>query len=85
MRRGLGLGSQQTAWIMLHHFRHAMVRPGRDQLKGRVEADETYLDVTDKPPASASRKRKSNTVDLIQWHAHRTNPIGGVDDGHVRE
>ena len=32
----LGLGSYQTAWTMLHRFRRAMVRPGREQLKGKV-------------------------------------------------
>ena len=65
LQRVLGVGSYQTAWTMLHRFRHAMVRPGRDQLKGRVEVDETYLDITDKPPATASRKRKSNTNKVL--------------------
>lgn len=65
LQRVLGLGSYQTAWTMLHRFRHAMVRPGRDQLKGRVEIDETYLDITDKPPATAPKKRKSNTNKLL--------------------
>jgi hypothetical protein len=39
----LGLGSYQTAWTMLHRLRRAMVRPGRDQLSGKVEVDETYV------------------------------------------
>ena len=65
LQRVLGLGSYQTAWTMLHRFRHAMVRSGRDQLKGRVEVDETYLDITNKPPATASGKRKSNTNKLL--------------------
>jgi len=39
----LGLGSYQTAWTWLHKLRRAMVRPGRDRLHGRVEADETYM------------------------------------------
>jgi len=39
----LGLGSYQTAWTWLHKLRRAMVRPGRDRLHGRVEADETYV------------------------------------------
>ena len=39
----LGLGSYATAWTWLQKLRRAMVRPGRDQLYGRVEADETYL------------------------------------------
>lgn len=43
----LGLGSYQTAWILLHRLRRAMVRPSREQLKGLVEVDETYLAITD--------------------------------------
>ena len=39
----LGLRSYQTAWSWLHKLRRAMVRPGREQLKGCVEVDETYL------------------------------------------
>jgi hypothetical protein len=37
LQRVLALGSYQTAWTMLHRFRHAMVRHGREQLKGLVE------------------------------------------------
>ncbi len=36
LQRVLGLGSYQTAWTMLHRFRRAMVRPGRERLKGQV-------------------------------------------------
>lgn len=42
LKRALGLGSYQTAWMMLH-FRVAMVRPGRERLCGVVEVDETYV------------------------------------------
>jgi transposase-like protein len=43
VQRSLGLGSYQTAWAMLHRYRIAMVRPGRDRLTGLVEVDEAYL------------------------------------------
>jgi transposase-like protein len=39
----LGLGGYQTAWTWLHKLRRAMVRPGRDRLRDRVEVDETQL------------------------------------------
>lgn len=42
LQRALGLGSYKTAWTMLHKLRRAMVRPGRDPLRGVVEVDETY-------------------------------------------
>jgi len=43
LQRMLDLGSYQTAWQWLHKLRRAMVRPGRDQLSGLVQMDETYL------------------------------------------
>jgi len=43
LHRLLGFGSYQTAWTMLHRFRAAMVRPGRDRLTGTVEVDETFI------------------------------------------
>lgn len=32
--RVLGIGSYQTAWALLHRYRSAMIRPGRDRLAG---------------------------------------------------
>jgi transposase-like protein len=43
LQRALGLGSYQTAWAMLHRYRTAMVRLGRERLGGLVEVDETYV------------------------------------------
>jgi transposase-like protein len=43
LQRQMGFGSYQTAWSWLHKIRKAMVRPGRQKLSDRVEADETYL------------------------------------------
>ena len=43
IQRVLGLGSYQTAWTWLHKLRRAMVRPGRDRLRGPVEVDEAYI------------------------------------------
>jgi transposase-like protein len=43
LKRQLGFGSYQTAWTWLHKIRRAMVRPEREPLALRVEADETYV------------------------------------------
>lgn len=43
LQRLLGLPSYKTAWIMLHKLRRAMIRPGREQLSGDVEVDETLI------------------------------------------
>ncbi len=58
----LGLGSYSTAWTWLHKLRRAMVRPGRDRLRGRVEVDETLVGGED--PGSRGRRlgRKSLVI-----------------------
>ena len=43
LQRTLGLGSYETAWVLLHKLRRVMVRPGREQLSGMVEVDETVV------------------------------------------
>ena len=43
LQKTFGLGSYQTAWTWLHKLRRAMVRPGRERLKGSVEVDETLV------------------------------------------
>ena len=43
LQRLLGLGCYETAWICLHKLRRAMVRPGRDQLSGKIEIDEVAI------------------------------------------
>ena len=39
----MGLGSYKTAWLWLHKLRRAMITPGRDNLSGIVEIDESYV------------------------------------------
>lgn len=43
LQRQLGIESYETAWVLLHKLRRAMVRPHREQLKDRVEVDEAYI------------------------------------------
>lgn len=40
LQRQLGLSRYQTAWMMLHKLRRAMVNPERNMLTGEVEVDE---------------------------------------------
>src|SRR5262245_11157311 len=44
LQRLLGLGSYRTAWLWLQKLKRVMVPPGQDQLEGRVEVDETYVE-----------------------------------------
>ena len=65
LQRVLGLGSYQTAWMMLHRFRCAMVRAGRDRLQGVVEVDEAYIAITDRENAVPRKQRKSCTDKIL--------------------
>ena len=65
LQRVLGLHSYQTAWVMLHRFRRAMVRPGREFLKGDVEVDETYISITARNQPKTKEGHKSNTTKTL--------------------
>jgi len=43
LQRQLGIRRHETAWTIVHKLRRAMVRPGRDLLRDKVEVDETYV------------------------------------------
>jgi transposase-like protein len=43
LQRHLGIGRHETAWMLLHKLRGAMVAPERELLKREVEIDEFFL------------------------------------------
>jgi len=43
LQRQLGIRRYETAWVMLHKLRRAMVRPDREPLHQEVEVDEAYV------------------------------------------
>ncbi len=43
LQRQFGLPRYETAWMMLHKFRRAMVNLAREQLWGEVEVDDTWI------------------------------------------
>ena len=43
LQRQLGLSCYETAWMMLHKLRRAMVNVAREPLHGEVEVDETWI------------------------------------------
>lgn len=65
LQRVLGLGSYQTAWAMLHRFRRAMVRPGRERLAGKVEVDETYVRIFDPNKLLKGAKRRGRAANTL--------------------
>lgn len=45
LQRQLGLRRYETAWMMLHKLRRAMVNAAREPLHGEVEVDDTWIGV----------------------------------------
>jgi hypothetical protein len=43
LQRQLGLSRYETAWIILHKLRRAMVNAAREPLYGEVEGDDTWI------------------------------------------
>ncbi len=43
LQRQLGLPRYETAWMMLHKLRRAMVNVAREPLRGEVEIDDTWV------------------------------------------
>jgi hypothetical protein len=53
---------------MLHRFRRAMVRPGRERLKGIVEIDQSYLAIRERretPPGIGEKRRTTKALIVI--------------------
>ena len=76
LQRVLGLGSYQTAWMMLHRFRAAMVRPGRELLAGTVEVDETY--VGGEEPNVHGRETETKAIVAIAIEVREPKGFGRV-------
>ena len=81
VQRSLGLGSYQTAWAMLHRYRVAMVRPGRERLSGHVEVDETDLGGVE----SKVYGRETETKAIVAIAVEIENPkgFGRIRLGHI--
>jgi transposase-like protein len=61
LQHTMGFKRYETAWTWLHKLRYAMIRPGRDQLKGTVEVDETFIGGTEED----TKGRKTTTKSLV--------------------
>ena len=72
LQRVLGFGSYQTAWAWLHKLRRAMVLPGRDELAGAVEVDETLIGGL--KPGNRGRRAAGKALVVIAVACHDGGP-----------
>jgi transposase-like protein len=68
LKRFVGFGSYQTAWTWLHKMRHAMVRPNRDRLGGKVEVDETYVGGEESGVSDRETEKKAIVAIAVEVH-----------------
>lgn len=77
LQRILGLSRYETAWQWLHKLRRAMIRPGRDQLSGCVQVDETYIGGKNKP-GKRGRGAEGKTLVAIAVEDKGAEGIGRI-------
>jgi transposase-like protein len=81
LQRILGI-DYSTAWTWLHKLRRAMVRPGRDQLCGTIELDETYVG----GPEQGVSGRETETKSIVVVAAEENGRgIGRIRLGRVHD
>lgn len=80
LQRVLGLGNYKTAWALLHKLRRAMVRPGRERLRGVVEVDETYWGAAE--AGVRGRQAVSKALIIVAAQADGTG-IGRIRLRHI--
>ena len=61
LQHTMGFRRYETAWTWLHKLRRAMIRPGRNRLKGTVEVDETFIGGVEED----AKGRKTETKTLV--------------------
>ena len=79
LQRQLGLSCYETAWMMLHKLRRAMVNVGREPLHGEVEVDETWVG-GEQAGLRGSRQLKGRRAALVLVAVERR----GRGSGRVR-
>ncbi len=90
LQRQLGLTCYETAWMMLHKLRRAMVNAAREPLHGEVEVDDTWIGgeqagTAGKPSAQgqacgSGHGRHRETGSSLRPNSHEDN--SGFQVGH---
>ncbi len=79
LQRQLDLGRYETAWMMLHKLRRAMVNVAREPLHGEVEIDDTWIGA-EQAGLRGSRQLKDRKAALVLAAVERR----GKGSGRIR-
>ena len=84
LQRQLGLRRYETAWMMLHKLRRAMVNAAREPLHGEVEVDDTWIGGP-QPGITGSRQLKGRHAVpvLAQPSSHRLIVLNSTALSHM--
>lgn len=85
LQRQLGLRRYETAWMMLHKLRRAMVNVAREPLHGEIEVDDTWIGGA-QPGLRGSRQLKGrHAVPVLVVVEKRGDRTGRVRMGVLRD
>jgi len=76
LQRQLGLSRYETAWMMLHKLRRAMVSTTRDPLHGEVEVDDTWIG-GEQAGLRGSRQLKNRRAALVLVAVEKRGKVSG--------
>lgn len=76
LQRQLGLRRYETAWLLLHKLRRAMVNATREPLQGDVELDDTWIGGP-QPGLRGSRQLKGRKAALVVVAVETRGDISG--------
>jgi len=76
LQRQLAIRRYETAWLLLHKLRRAMVNVAREPLHGEVELDETWVGGP-QPGLRGSRQLKGRKAALVAVAVEKRGPATG--------
>jgi transposase-like protein len=76
LQRQLGLPCYETAWMMLHKLRRAMVNTAREPLRGEVEVDDAWIGA-EQAGLRGSRQLKERRAALVLVAVERRGQASG--------
>jgi transposase-like protein len=76
LQRQLGLQRYETAWMMFHKLRRAMINLERESLRGEVEVDETWIGGT-QAGLKGSRQLKGRKAALVLVAVEKRGRVTG--------